>query len=149
MRSVMDMLRAREASAAPVTVDGVTVTPRSRALVVRLPKGGLVWHRPTAVRTKCGSWCSDHLRASELGETAMLTLRFPCSLRPNSGEVMRCEPAGPRAGCQGRSSVGRSTLTAGHRCPTCTTIPGAIMLASTPGEEGSSPGPLPLLRDRR
>jgi hypothetical protein len=49
MRSVMDMLRAREVSAAPVTVDGVTVTPRSRALVVRLPKGGLVWHRPTAV----------------------------------------------------------------------------------------------------
>jgi hypothetical protein len=46
MRSVMDMLRAREVSAAPVTVDGVTVTPRSRALVVRLPKGGLVWHRP-------------------------------------------------------------------------------------------------------
>jgi hypothetical protein len=49
MRSVMDMLRAREVSAAPVTVDGVTVTPQSRALVVRLPKGGLVWHRPTAV----------------------------------------------------------------------------------------------------
>jgi hypothetical protein len=36
--------------------------------------------------------------------------------------------------------VGRSTLTAGHRCPTCTTIPRASMLASRPGEEGSSPG---------
>jgi hypothetical protein len=49
MRSVMDMSGAREASAEPVTVDDVTVTPRSRALVVRLPKGGFVWNRPTAV----------------------------------------------------------------------------------------------------
>jgi hypothetical protein len=49
MRSVMDMSGAREASAEPVTVDDVTVTPRSRALVVRLPRGGLVWNRPTAV----------------------------------------------------------------------------------------------------
>jgi hypothetical protein len=49
MRSVMDLLGAREASAEPVTVHDVTVTPRSRALVVRLPRGGLVWNRPTAV----------------------------------------------------------------------------------------------------
>lgn len=49
MRSVMDRLGAREASAEPVTVDDVTVTPRSRALVVRVPGGGFVWNRPTAV----------------------------------------------------------------------------------------------------
>ena len=49
MRSVMDVFGAREALAEPVTVDDVTVTPRSRALVVRLPWGGLVWNRPTAV----------------------------------------------------------------------------------------------------
>ncbi|HEY5989510.1 MAG TPA: hypothetical protein VIV12_24500 [Streptosporangiaceae bacterium] len=49
MRSVMNVFGAREASAEPVTVDDVTVTPRSRALVVRLPKGELVWNRPTAV----------------------------------------------------------------------------------------------------
>ncbi len=49
MRSVMDVFATREASAEPVTVHDVTVTPRSRALVVRLPKGGLVWNRPTAV----------------------------------------------------------------------------------------------------
>jgi len=49
MRSVMKVFEAREASAEPVTVHDVTVTPRSRALVVRLPKGGLVWNRPTAV----------------------------------------------------------------------------------------------------
>ena len=27
----------------------VTVTPRARAVVVRLPQGGFVWSRPTAV----------------------------------------------------------------------------------------------------
>jgi hypothetical protein len=40
---------AQEASAEPVTVAGVTVTPRARALVVRVPWGGFVWNRPTAV----------------------------------------------------------------------------------------------------
>jgi hypothetical protein len=49
MRSVMNVFGAREASAEPVTVHDVTVTPRSQALVARLPKGELVLHRPTAV----------------------------------------------------------------------------------------------------
>jgi hypothetical protein len=49
MRSVMDVFGAREASAEPVAVDDVTVTPRSRGLVVRLPNSELVWSRPTAV----------------------------------------------------------------------------------------------------
>jgi hypothetical protein len=49
MRSVLDAVGAREASAEPVTAHGITVTPRSRALVVRSAKGGLVWNRPTAV----------------------------------------------------------------------------------------------------
>jgi hypothetical protein len=49
MRSGIDVAWAREASAEPVTVGEVTVTPRSRALVVRLPRGGFVWNRPTAV----------------------------------------------------------------------------------------------------
>jgi hypothetical protein len=79
---------------------------------------------------------------SDPAHTAMPGLRFPCSPGSRSGEVMRSQPPASRAGCQGRSSVGRSTLTAGHRCPTCTTIPGAIQLASMPGEV-SSPGPPP------
>jgi len=49
MRSVMDVFGVREASAGPVMVHDVTVTPQSRALMLRLPKGGLVWNRPTAV----------------------------------------------------------------------------------------------------
>ena len=49
MRRRIDIAWAQEASAAPVTLGDVTVTPRARALVVRLPQGGFVWNRPTAV----------------------------------------------------------------------------------------------------
>ncbi len=44
--------------------------------------------------------------------------------------------SGVPCGCQGRSSslrCGRSTLTARHRCPTCTTIPGAVPLSQWSG----------------
>jgi uncharacterized spore protein YtfJ len=33
----------------PVIVGDTTVTPQSQALIVRLPIGGFVWNRPTAV----------------------------------------------------------------------------------------------------
>jgi hypothetical protein len=52
VRRRIDIAWAQEASAAPVTVGEVTVTPRARALVVRLPQGGLVWNRPTAVMVR-------------------------------------------------------------------------------------------------
>jgi len=39
----------RAVAGTPVTAGGVTVTPWSRALTVRLPFGGFVWNRPTAV----------------------------------------------------------------------------------------------------
>jgi hypothetical protein len=48
MRSGIDIAWAR-VQTEPVTVGDVTVTPRARALVVRLPRGGFVWNRPTAV----------------------------------------------------------------------------------------------------
>jgi hypothetical protein len=32
-----------------VTVDDITVTPQSQALVIRWPNGGFVWNRPVAV----------------------------------------------------------------------------------------------------
>jgi hypothetical protein len=49
VRQRIDIAWAQEVSAAPVTVGDLTVTPRSRALVVRLPQGGFVWNRPTAL----------------------------------------------------------------------------------------------------
>ena len=45
----MGVLGSRGASAEPVTLHDVTVTPRSRAVTIRLPNGGFVWNRPTAV----------------------------------------------------------------------------------------------------
>jgi hypothetical protein len=49
MRSAFDIAWAQDVAAGPVTVGDVTVTPRSRALVVRLPRGGFVWNRPSTV----------------------------------------------------------------------------------------------------
>jgi hypothetical protein len=48
MRTGIDITWAPEASAGPVTVGEVTVTPQARALLVRLPWAGFVWNRPTA-----------------------------------------------------------------------------------------------------
>jgi len=45
----MNVFGASRSSGDPVTVGDITVTPQSRALVVRLPKGGFIWNRPTAV----------------------------------------------------------------------------------------------------
>jgi hypothetical protein len=49
VRQRIDIAWAQEAPAAPVTLGDVTVTPRTRALVIRLPQGGFVWNRPTAL----------------------------------------------------------------------------------------------------
>jgi hypothetical protein len=49
VRQRIDIAWAQEAPAAPVTLGDVTVTPWARALVVRLPQGGFVWNRPTAL----------------------------------------------------------------------------------------------------
>ena len=44
-----DVFQVQTVSGQPVTVDSVTVTPQSQALIVRLPIGGFVWNRPTAI----------------------------------------------------------------------------------------------------
>jgi hypothetical protein len=49
VRTGIQITWAREASAEPVTVGDLTVTPRARVLAVRLPWGGFVWNRPAAV----------------------------------------------------------------------------------------------------
>jgi hypothetical protein len=43
------IFQSQSVSGSPVQVGDITVTPQSRALIVRLPFGGLVWRRPTAV----------------------------------------------------------------------------------------------------
>jgi hypothetical protein len=44
-----DVFQVQTVSGHPVTVESVTVTPQSQALIVRLPIGGFVWNRPTAI----------------------------------------------------------------------------------------------------
>jgi len=44
-----DVFQVQTVSGQPVTVDSITVTPQSQALIVRLPRGGFVWNRPTAI----------------------------------------------------------------------------------------------------
>lgn len=44
-----DRFRVQTAEGHPVTIRGITVTPQSRAFIVRLPIGGFVWNRPAAI----------------------------------------------------------------------------------------------------
>jgi len=44
-----DVFQVQTVSGQPVTVESVTVTPQSQALIVRLPIGGFVWNRPIAI----------------------------------------------------------------------------------------------------
>ncbi len=46
---VTDMIQLQTVAGSPVQAGDITVTPQSQALIVRLPFGGLVWRRPTAV----------------------------------------------------------------------------------------------------
>lgn len=44
-----DVFQWQRISGQPLAVNGLTITPQSRALTIRLPFGGFVWHRPTSV----------------------------------------------------------------------------------------------------
>lgn len=54
MARLKEMFQWQTASGDKVAVGDVTVTPQSRALTVRWPRGGLVWNRPTAVVVERG-----------------------------------------------------------------------------------------------
>jgi hypothetical protein len=54
MARLKEMLQWQTVSGDKVTVGDVTVTPQSRALTVRWPRGGLVWNRPVAVLVERG-----------------------------------------------------------------------------------------------
>lgn len=49
MMPVTDMFQLQAVTGSPVQAGDMTVTPQSQVLIVRLPFGGLVWHRPTAI----------------------------------------------------------------------------------------------------
>ena len=82
----MGVIGSREKSAESVALLGVTVTPRSRALTIRLPNGGLVWNRPTAVVVERGGQkrqirIVDVTRILQLGLLGLAVLTAAGSLR--------------------------------------------------------------------
>src|SRR5512136_1808791 len=49
MPQLSDFIRLENTSADPIVVGDTRVTPQAQAFSVRLPFGGFVWNRPTAV----------------------------------------------------------------------------------------------------
>ena len=49
MIRLKDQFQVQTGVAPPVTVGDVTVTPQFQAVIIRLPIGGFVWNRPTAL----------------------------------------------------------------------------------------------------
>ena len=57
----------------PITAGETRITPQSRALVVRLPFGGLVWNRPTGVLVERPGQ-SEKIPVVDVTGTAVLAL---------------------------------------------------------------------------
>ena len=57
----------------PIRIGDVTVTPRSTALVIRLPFGGIVWNRPVGVTVQRGDVIQD-LPIRDLTRIAQIAL---------------------------------------------------------------------------
>jgi hypothetical protein len=49
MPSLRNFIQIETQTDEPLTVGDTTITPQSRALIVRWPHGGFVWHRPIGV----------------------------------------------------------------------------------------------------
>ena len=72
MARFKEMFRSQMLSGDKVTVGDVTVTPQSRALIIRWPHGGLVWNRPVGVLVERGEQTEripivDVTRMAQLG----------------------------------------------------------------------------------
>ena len=49
MTQLKDQFQVQTVVGQPVIVGDISVTPQSQAIIVRLPIGGFVWNRPTAL----------------------------------------------------------------------------------------------------
>jgi hypothetical protein len=60
----------------PVTLGDLTVTPEAQALTIRLPTGGLVWNRPSAVLIERGDGVTrlPVIDITRLAQVALLSL---------------------------------------------------------------------------
>ena len=69
------MVQWQTVSGDPVTVGDVTVTPQSKALIVRWPFGGFVWNRPVAVLVeRDGSRIVERMRVIDVTRMVQLGL---------------------------------------------------------------------------
>ena len=83
-------------SGRPTTVGGLTLTPQSQALIVRLPFGGVVWNRPTAVVV-------EHLGVSQRIPVVDLTRLLQLTLLGLAGVFTLAYLASVRGGQSQRS----------------------------------------------
>ena len=49
MTNLRDLIQIQTNQGEPLTVGDITLTPQSRALIIRWPHGGFVWNRPIGV----------------------------------------------------------------------------------------------------
>jgi hypothetical protein len=49
VKLIQNLVEYRESSGEPVSAHGYTVTPRARAIIIRLPRARFVWNRPVGV----------------------------------------------------------------------------------------------------
>lgn len=60
MAHLGDVIRLKTVQGTAVSTPHHTITPESRALVIRIPFGGLVWQWPTAVLVQQGEQTKRH-----------------------------------------------------------------------------------------
>lgn len=68
-----NLVHWEESVGKPVTWGAAVVVPHSRALVVRLPFGGFVWHRPIAVEVERGDR-SERVPIRDVTRTAQVAV---------------------------------------------------------------------------
>lgn len=70
---LQDLIQWQTHSGQKITVGDISITPQSRALVVRWPYGGFVWNRPTALLVNRGD-SAEHIPIEDLTRKLQLTL---------------------------------------------------------------------------
>ena len=70
---LQDLIQWETRAGEKITVGDVSITPQSRALIIRWPYGGLVWNRPTALLVDRGDY-AEHIPIVDLTRKLQLTL---------------------------------------------------------------------------
>ena len=70
----MSLVQMRTLQAQPIVAGALRLTPESQVLTVRLPFGGLVWQRPTAVVVEQAGRAIQRLPIVDLTRVAQLAV---------------------------------------------------------------------------